>query len=264
MTNLDRHKYAGGNHRHMAGWRKQHVDLRDVFLDAVVTNPSAFDLRSTGALMPPVRDQGQIGSCTSNGGCEAAGYAYSKLTKSPDPMFSRLDLYASTRETEGSPLNEDSGCQVRDVFKTMKASGVCLETTWPYDVSKFSVAPPRKAVIEALQHKAISYVSCPTLDAIKTSLARDKYPLIGGFTCYSSMFAPSVDTTGDVPIPQKHEKVEGGHCVLWIGYDDVKKHVIFQNSWSDTWGAKGYGTLPYIFFENGMASDHWSLRTETV
>lgn len=259
---MTRHVHAGGQLRHMHGWKRQHSDVRDLKLmtaHAVVHLPAAARLD----VLPPVRDQGQIGSCTANAGCAAAGYLHLIAGKS-DPMFSRLDLYAATRELEGTPLSEDSGCQVRDVFRAMRKFGVCLESTWPYIEAKFSVAPPKAAAAEALKHQAVKYLVCETLMAVKQSLAVDKFPVIGGFTCYSSMFSAAVDATGVIPMPGARDSVEGGHCIMFVGYDDATQLVEFQNSWGTSWGKQGHGFLPYGYFQNDMASDFWTLRAEEV
>ena len=38
-----------------------------------------------------------------------------------------------------------------------------------------------------------------------------------------------------------------GHCVLGVGYDDTVRLFTCQNSWGDTWGDKGFFTLPYDY-----------------
>ena len=252
----------------MAGWHKDRHDPLDMVhmalsLDAI---PSKGSVRSLFA--PPIRDQGEIGSCTANGGVEAAGFISHIETGKPDPMFSRLDLYAITRTLEGTPLAEDSGCQVRDVYKAMAQSGVCLESIWPYVVANFSIRPPRAAAIQALQHKALLYSRCPTLSAIKSSIVdpTQPAPLIGGFTCYESLQSDEVSKTGDVPLPKMGEQEIGGHCIYFDGYDDDaddgaggKGMLEFRNSWGTSWGLTGCGRLPYAYFTRGLASDFWRL-----
>lgn len=244
--------------RNLAGWHRSLPDPRDKVLQAAPNLPSTADVRTH---CPPIFDQGQLGSCTANAGCAAASFVLRKQGAA-DPTFSRLDLYAATRELEGTPLNEDSGAQVRSVFKAMRAYGVCTEKTWPYVPSKFSHAPPRRAVIEALSHRALSYHSCRTLYAIKTSLAQG-WPAIGGFTCFSSMFTAAVEATGQIPLPGSNDGVEGGHCVMFVGYDDMQQHFVFQNSWGSSWGAGGFGFLPYNYVTDRLADDFWTLRRET-
>lgn len=212
--------------------------------------------------MPDIRDQGQIGSCTAHAGTSAASYLHLSLGR-PDPVFSPLALYAMTRQLEGTPLTEDSGCQVRSVFKTMRRHGVPLETDWPYDESKFSEDPPRTVDQLALEHQAITYLVCDNLNAVKHSIV-DQFPVIGGFDCYESMFTPEVDKTGVIPMPGEEDSLHGGHCVMFVAYDDSMRMVLFQNSWSKRWGRDGFGYLPYAFFNTGLASDFWTLRSQEM
>jgi C1A family cysteine protease len=79
-----------------------------------------------------------------------------------------------------------------------------------------------------------------------------------------------VAATGVVPMPADSDNVEGGHAIDIIGYNDQSQenagipglHVVFRNSWSDQWGADGYGFLPYDYVIGGQyASDGWMIRT---
>lgn len=213
-------------------------------------------------VLPEVRDQGQLGSCTAHAGTSAASYLHLALGK-PDPVFSPLALYAETRQLERTPLTEDSGCQVRSVFKAMHRHGVPLESEWPYDESKFNIDPPRAVDKEAMNHQAIKYLVCDGLNAIKHSIV-DGYPVIGGFDCYDSMFTPEVDKSGLIPMPTAQDSLQGGHCIMFVAFDDTTRLVKFLNSWSKTWGQGGYGFLPYGFFNTGMASDFWTLRSQEM
>lgn len=266
---MTRHAVIDGQLRHLAGWHRDHYDPRDTVF---MTSMRAEDLPSKGSVRtlfaPPIRDQGQIGSCTANGGVEAAGFISHTETGNGDPMFSRLDLYAITRTLEGTPLAEDSGCQVRDVFKAMARYGVCLESIWPYDTDKFSVRPPHAAAVQALNHKALLYSKAPTLYAIKAAIvdAKQPTPLIGGFTCFESLQSDAVSKTGDVPLPQPGEQQIGEHCIYFDGFDDDaddgcggRGMLEFRNSWGESWGASGCGRLPYRYVASNLASDFWRL-----
>lgn len=254
-----RHHLIQGKRRHFDGWRRDKHDPRDVKLTALAKAllPSTASVRSIFA--PPIRDQGELGSCTANGGVEAAGFVANAETKGGDPMYSRLDLYAITRKIEGTPLSEDSGCQVRDVFKAMARYGVAFESEWPYDVAVFDQMPPRTVMKDALQHKAISYHRCDGLDAIKTCIVQG-FPLIGGFTCFTSLQSDQTAQTGDVPMPAPDEAQIGGHCIYFDGYDDVAQMLSFRNSWGTSWGLTGCGRLPYGYVEQGLADDFWTIR----
>ena len=85
---------------------------------------------------------------------------------------------------------------------------------------------------------------------------------IFGFTIYASFF--NADTNGGiVPMPGQ-ERIEGGHAVLAVGYDDGKGRFMIQNSWGASKGDKGYYYMPYQYLTNTiLADDFWTIRSVT-
>jgi C1A family cysteine protease len=90
----------------------------------------------------------------------------------------------------------------------------------------------------------------------------DGFPFVFGFTVYDSFEGAQVAQTGVVPMPQPGENVVGGHCVVAVGYDSVKRVFIIRNSWGTKWGMKGYCTMPYEYLVSPqLASDFWTVRS---
>ena len=57
-----------------------------------------------------------------------------------------------------------------------------------------------------------------------------------------------VADTGMVPMPNKEtENLEGGHCIIMIGYDNTTKLFQCVNSWGTSWGVNGIFYLPYDY-----------------
>lgn len=246
----------------MHGWRKGQNNPQIRALPAhPIPVPAALDLRTALAnCMPTLRDQGDIGSCTAHGGVEMMGFVHRKLFSGDDPYFSALDLYAQTRLYENTPLSEDSGAQVADVCRVLQFRGVCVESLWPYDTTKFDQVPPEDATVDAKHHLALALYNCPGLPALKQSIAQ-RFPIVFGFDCYSSLETDAVAKTGYVPYPTQADQSIGGHCVLAVGY--TANEVVFQNSWGPDWGDRGFGYLPFTYFVNGLATDMHTLRVET-
>jgi C1A family cysteine protease len=262
------------------GWIKQKPDSRDYKIEqykitAPKVLPTKTDLR---AGCSPIVDQGNLGSCTANAGAGIVDYC-EKSEGHPFLDGSRLLLYYNTRVLEGSPTNQDTGATIRGTLKALAKGGICKETTWPYNVKKFSVAPPVKAQNEAINYKALNYVlldqpgmsGSAVLTAIKTQLAAG-LPIEFGFNVYESY--SQATKTGCFPYPSKGERLEGGHAVMCVGYEDSKQitntidkktttgALLIRNSWSTSWGDKGYGYLPYEYIIQGKASDFWVLISE--
>jgi len=108
-----------------------------------------------------------------------------------------------------------------------------------------------------------------------------------GFSVYSSI--EQAEKTGLIPFPGPRERIEGGHAVVAVGYDDYMKienleergkrttrtkdsrgagkeagmattgAFLIRNSWGPGWGENGYGWLPYEYLMSGLAEDFWSI-----
>jgi C1A family cysteine protease len=231
-------------------------DLR--FLSAPVKPktplPSSVDLRHK---MPPVYDQQTIGSCVAN----ALVAAYEYLT--PGFMGSRLFLYYNERKMEND-VNEDAGAIASDGIKALEHLGICAETEWPYDITKFAVAPPAHCYTDALKHKVVKAHNVhPDLTSLKQTLA-SQFPVVVGIQVYESFESDTVAKTGIVPMPSSDEKCLGGHEILLIGYQDDKQQWICRNSWSGSWGDQGYFYLPYAYLlDSNLSSDFWIITKDT-
>jgi C1A family cysteine protease len=282
--------------KHYYGRIKSRPDPRDhlysTIKPAIATLPVSVDLR---ALCSPVRDQGQLGSCTAfamgsglrefleiNGvpgpvppppapepsGCLARLLpGLFKPTPAParsTPSFtvlSPLFLYYQERVLEGT-VNIDNGAEIRDGMKVLNQMGIPPETDWPYDISKFTQKPPDQATADAAGFKIASYHSLSGLDEVKTCLASNNGVVLG-FTVYSSFESAEVATTGVMPVPAPGEEVLGGHAVFAVGYKDDASlagggRLIVKNSWGSSWGDQGYFYMPYQIVLNGMADELWT------
>ncbi len=242
------------------GWAPDLPDHRDLTYSApaqfLMALPTSVDLTSK---CPPVYDQGQLGSCTGNSIAGAIEFEQMKQgMKSFVP--SRLFIYYNERVLEHT-VNSDSGAQIRDGMKVVAKQGAPPETDWPYDIAKFADKPPAHAFSDAGKNKVMSYQRMNrALSQFKGCLASG-YPFVFGFTVYDSFESTTVAQTGHAPMPQANEQVAGGHAVLAVGYDDQNQWFIVRNSWGDSWGMKGYFTLPYQYLlETNLSDDFWTIR----
>ncbi len=87
------------------------------------------------------------------------------------------------------------------------------------------------------------------------------YPFVFGFSVFESFMTPEVAKSGIMPIPQKRERLIGGHAVMAIGYDNSKKAFLILNSWGPEWGLDGTFWMPYSYIiDDSFCDDFWVLR----
>ncbi|HEU4718141.1 MAG TPA: C1 family peptidase [Bacteroidia bacterium] len=250
------------SNRQRLGWVPDLPDHRDHLYAApphiISRLPSSVDLRKQ---CPPVYDQGDLGSCTANAIGAAIQFEQMKQKKKPF-IPSRLFIYYNERAMEHT-ISSDSGAQIRDGIKSVNKLGVCPETLWPYsdDKTHFLKKPVAGCYKTALDNQVVSYQRVTqTLMQLKGCLANG-YPFVFGFTVYDNMYSAAVTKTGHLSLPGPNDKMEGGHAVMAVGYDDRNERFIIRNSWGSKWAMKGYFTLPYSYItDSNLADDFWTIR----
>ncbi|MFA5143011.1 MAG: C1 family peptidase [Candidatus Omnitrophota bacterium] len=238
------------------GWVPDIPDQRDYLYKAirpVVKLPQAVDLR---AHCSKIEDQGNLGSCTAQALAGNLEFLDNKIDSLYEDV-SRLFIYYNERALIDT-IEYDSGAMLRDGIKTLKNSGSCRESIWPYLINKFAVRPTIRCYAEAKKRTIESYHRIETLREMLTCLA-EGYPFVFGFTVYESFESDAVVKTGVVNMPKKGETALGGHAVMAIGYDLKKSRFAVRNSWGETWGMKGYFTMPFEYLET-LADDFWTIR----
>ena len=249
------------------GLHRQLPDRRDhrLWLAAPIALPPSVDLR--GPLMPPVWDQGQLGSCSSFS--LAAAYQFERNWQGLPPLGasntpSHLFLYWNERDAEGSTAS-DAGGDLRDGIQSLTTQGVCDESLWPYDDNQdgknlFAQKPSDACYAAALKDLALQY-QAPDQDlvSLKTALAGG-LPVAFGIVVYESFESDAVAQSGIVPMPGAGEEQLGGHAVLLSGYNDTNGAFLVRNSWGGQWGAEGYFWLQYAYVTDpDLAFDFWQI-----
>jgi C1A family cysteine protease len=248
-------------HHRTSGWLPDVPDFRDLkYADHYHVRISALPAKvSIRANMSPVRDQGQLGSCTGFSTCAAVEYLI------PGTIASPLFVYYEERATEGT-IKSDAGANIRTGIKVLNKIGAAQEAKWPYSdgPTKFVRKPTLTAFKDAAKRKLTTYLRCNSRAEVMAALAASK-PVVIGFSCYSSLETEAVDKTGIVPMPKKTDRQIGGHAICLTGYDTHAKLFEFKNSWGSSWGDAGYGHLPFGYLDDSnLADDFWCLQNETV
>jgi C1A family cysteine protease len=240
--------------------------------------PISVDLREWCS---PIEDQGSLGSCTAHAGTGVIEY-YERKSFGRHIDASRLFLYKVTRNL--MKAKGDTGAYLRKTIGAMVLFGVPPEDYWAYtdDEKKFDQEPPAFCYAFAQNYQTIKYFrhdppgtkADEILKQVKTYLSKG-HPAMFGFTVYNSI--EQAESTGKIPFPSPRERIEGGHAVVAVGYDDKMKiknkygkietigALLIRNSWGKEWGDEGCGWLPYDYALRGLAEDFWSvLKKEWV
>lgn len=260
------------------GWFPDRPDIRDRSPEQAVAAlkttsaiklvkdiPKMSDLREWCS---PIEDQGNIGSCTAHAGVGLYEY-FERRTRKKHIDASRLFLYKTTRLLAG--FEGDSGAFLRNTMGALTLFGVPPEKYWPYDENNFDNDPPAFCYAFAQNFQALSYYRLdPAYQSASETIERIKrysasgFPSMFGFTVYESIW--DVGSEGKIPFPKTSENVDGGHAIMVVGYDDAMPCLnaspgafLIRNSWGTSWGADGYGWLPYAYIIRGLADDFWSM-----
>lgn len=252
-------------HHTKFGWKPDLPDHRDfsykehrLKLEKPARLPKKVDLRKSG-FMPPIYDQGELGSCTSFAISSALEFDRRKQKLSVF-QASKLFIYYNERLMEGT-VDQDAGAEIRDGIKSVATTGYCSEDLWPYSVDKFVMKPSPVAYEAAKKHKAVTYYRLDNADIrqLKSCLAAG-FPFVLGVSVYKSFYQG--DENGHVPMPSSFDELLGGHAILCVGYDDDTKYFTIKNSWGTSTGDKGFYYLPYDYVTNtNLSDDFWSIRS---
>ena len=130
-------------------------------------------------------NQDPLSSCTAHAFTSALRFLH--MSEGVDEPLSRLFCYWASRVlVQGDAPESDSGSIVSNVVTAVEKYGVCLESLWPYDVTKFSGEPPQEAFDDALKRKVVTALPVTTLRALKLSIAAG-FPVPVAFTVAKSV-----------------------------------------------------------------------------
>ena len=251
------------------GWKPDLPDHRDKVLKfpRLKKNfseqlPSKVDLRDEH---PPIYNQGKLGSCTAHAIATAYQFCEKKEGNKENFMPSRLFIYYNERKVDDN-LEKDAGGSIRDGIKSINCEGVCSESIWKYDITKFRENPPKECYQKAVGHQSLEYFRILQCSAQIKQALNSGYPIIFGMSVFDSFISDEVTQTGMIPMPKDDEKLLGGHAVLLVGYDDEESIWICRNSFGEEWGDKGHFYLPYEFLlkDKKFATDFWMIKKKNA
>ena len=152
--------------------------------------------------------------------------------------FSPLFIYINARRLK-KPFGvlNDHGISLKYCMKAMERYGICEEEHWPYNEELVNTRPPPLVYERAYQYTIVPKALPINVKAFKTALVRGELPMVGLYL-HPSAGEEVIRNDGRIPLPDANSitaKKSSWHSVVFVGYDDVKKHFIVRNSWSARW-----------------------------
>jgi len=156
-------------------------------------------------------------------------------------------------------------------LKALVRFGLPPAEHWPNDPSRFDDEPDPMlySCSFAEPFRSICYVH---LDARNTTGAKTlqivKSFLAAGFPSALGVSVPaSMTAEPDIPYRPTFDSSRGGQALIAVGYDcrrlsPTKGALRIRNPCDPTWGESGYGWLPFVFVEDQLAADVWTIMRD--
>jgi hypothetical protein len=209
------------------------------------------------ALLTPVRNQGNVGSCVGHG----LGINGNSIMKEQNffvEWFSPTWIYNGARYKDGN-LSQDVGTMPRTALEWIVEMGLLLEHFWPYDSSKLDMeAPSSTRQAQVIKYKDFAYYRVvDSAEGICNALASNHFVSIGG-PRFTTWMTPQ---NGILPEVNSSSQMVGGHETCLYGYDLSKNIFYGVNSWGTSWGNQGLFIMPFsaidIFKKFGGYDAHY-------
>lgn len=205
--------------------------------------PAKFDLSE---FLPPVRSQGQMGSCTS----WAVSYYMKSLQENIQNNTSNILSPAYTYNQISQGICGGTGIQA--TLNILKEKGVCSWEEFPYSETDCTTQPDEIDDAEAAENKISDYKGLSGMnmvDEIKTLLTQQSSIMIS--VTISKQFG-AIDSFGQAAYREHtvNYSETGCHSMLLVGYDDFYNAFKVVNSWGPDWGNAGFVWIDYKAFDN--------------
>lgn len=201
------------------------------------------DLREWDSI---VESQGTLSSCTSSAITSAYELMLNQFGSEFYYELSDLFIYYNSRLEEGT-IDQDVGIFLKTGMMVLKKYGVCLESLWPYDLSKWNSKPSDESYADAEKRKILKYQKVISTYYITEVLSNNK-PVVFGMEIYES-FMELNNRISTVSFPSRKEKSLGGHAMCMVGYDLEKRLFLAKNSFGIAWGMDGYCWIPFDYLK---------------
>lgn len=228
------------------------IPFVDIPFGSTSNLPSSYDLSSD---MPPVGNQGNIGSCVA----WAAGY----YLKSYQEKVQHNYQYSGYNTVMSPPFMYNqikigdcqSGSYFVDAFNLLKDQGICTLEQMPFDGQDCETQPNSTQTQQALSNKISSFERLPNdgiVNNIKYYITQNT-PIVIGVKVDNAFSNRHNINYEFIYEGLANPSTFSNHAMLVVGYDDGRNAFKVINSWGTNWGNNGYCWINYDLFTDGNA-----------
>lgn len=225
------------------------IDNDNLLMDFIISEdlPNSFDL---SIYLPPIRSQGQQGSCVSWAISYCMKSIQEKIENGID--FTNADItspaYTYNQITQGNC----TGTQLVQTLELLKDKGVCSWNSFPYTDTNCNLQPTKEQDELALENRISDYKCLSGINMVNEmkGLIFQKTPII--IASYLSEEFGKTDEFG-LTAYREHNvdySLERCHVMLVVGYSNTYNAFKVINSWGTDWGDNGFVWIDYKAFDN--------------
>lgn len=214
------------------------------------------DLRG---MCSPIRDQGELGSCTSF----AVTAMYEVIVNALNPgTVGKANLSERYLFYHSNVLNGriDRGSNFYTQFEVIGKHGICAETLYPYTTIELSKEPSPDANKDAEQHRVLcakqirlknngkKYDNIKENHRLLTSALSEGYAVGFSLRIFDDFGS---EEGGFISLPVKpSDEASGYHAMVIVGYSEIEKCYIVRNSWGEQFGDNGYCYISSVYVDD--------------
>lgn len=245
------------------GLIKDEPDERDYLIQSVMNKPYSIDDLPEKVIynneMSSVKGQGHLGACVSFATAaikewqEKKEYLKerkegSKYKRDEEYDLSESWIYWNCKKIDPFPNSE--GTTIRAAMKVLNKIGVPSEKAWPYTDDKNNPGKPASwSKMTAAWKKIKSYHKINSFEELLNTLYKVG-PVVAGVLVFDTFYEPGTGKFAKVKMPSANQQPIGAHAIAITGYDKRYNLLWFKNSWSNSWGNQGFGTIDFNYWRN--------------
>ena len=182
------------------------------------------------------------------------------LARRSDPSvesFSAMYTDVRCRQLEGTfPGDPMEGVWPISAMRISRGWGSVTESEWPaVHVPDWPGVEPEGLDAKAKRFRIHRYQRIRSSHDCRVMLAQE-VPVQAAFEITNQWFdAPH----GFIKMPAEGDEIVGSHAVTILAFDFIHQWFRFQNSWGVDWGTRGYGFVPFAYFEKYLV-DSWATQ----